>query len=100
MKSLQERQEQRKAARELALKGSPNQDTGIIVDKKNDDESKSGEFDKFTIEQLRAVAAEMGTEVPKEKTKHADILEFVNNLAAFKKAEGGDNSSTGWKSGN
>ena len=98
MKSLAERKKQRAESRAEALKGKPNQDTGIV----QEGEAEPGEFDNLTIEQLRAKATELGTEVPKDKTVKADILEFVKNLAAFKAADSDENQETGggWKAGN
>lgn len=98
MKSLAERKKQRQESRAASLADMPNQDTGIV----QDGEVESGEFDNLTIEQLRAAATELGTEVPKDKTVKADILEFVKNLAAFKAADSDENQETGsgWKAGN
>lgn len=98
MKSLIERKKQRVESRAKALEGKPNQDTGIV----QEGEDEPGEFDNLTIEQLRAKATELGTEVPKDKTVKSDILEFVKNLAAFKAAESNENKDNGggWKAGN
>ena len=105
MKSLAERKKFRAEQRAIALKesGVPNQDTGIVL------EGEEGEsrFANMTIKELHSAAAELGTEVPKEKTLLADIREYVENYAKFKAQEeaesGNDNSggdATGWKSGN
>jgi hypothetical protein len=98
MKSLAERRKQRAESRAAALADMPNQDTGIV----QEGEAEPDKYDTLTIDQLRAAATELGTEVPKEKTVKADILEFVKNLAAFKAAESDEdkNKGGGWKAGN
>jgi hypothetical protein len=102
MKSLAERKKQRKESRAEALADMPNQDTGIV----QDGEVEPDKYDGMTVEQLRAAATELGTEVPKDKTVKADILEFVKNLAAFKATadaendESEKNTGASWKAGN
>lgn len=102
MKSLEERKKQRAAQRAEALADSPNQTT--IADS-GDGTGDETEFDGMTIDRLREVAKNrFETEVPKDKTKKDEILEFVKNLAAFKAQEeaddAGEQTGSGWKQGN
>lgn len=104
MKSLDERKKQRAEQRAENLKDSPFRDTGIIVEGDGSDQS---EFDGMTVDELKKASVDrFETEVPKDKTLKADILEFVKNLAAYKAQDGGEDSgkgggtSTAWKSGN
>lgn len=98
MKSLAERKKFRaeQRAQQLETAGVPNQDTGIDTDN-----AGSTDYSSMTIDQLKDAAKGLGTEVPGDKTLKADILPFVENLAAFKAQEAGESNgtSTGWKAG-
>lgn len=94
MKSLEERKKFRAEQRAAVLGESAN----VSVDLTGGEKSA---FADMTIDQLKATAKELGAEVPKEKTKLAEIREFVENLAAFKaKQDEEEGGGAGWNKGN
>lgn len=102
MKSLEERKKQRKQQRAENLKDSPFQDTGVIQEIDAVSNASGKQYADMTIEELKAAAKALGTEVPKEKTVKADILEYVQNLAKFKAEQSGgdENKNDGWNANN
>lgn len=90
MKSLEERLAQRAEQRELLSHGGvipqPSK-AGEVNEGTNDNSNQhKDQFEDLTIAQLKEWVKSKGGEVPAEKQKRDDILEYTRNYAAYLEA--------------
>lgn len=85
MKSLEERQAQRKEQRELLSHG------GVMAleesqDGKEEKKNTGPNFSAMNVEQMKGWAKSKGADVPKDKTTVEQVREYVTNFATYLEA--------------